>query len=103
MRKKAARSRTFPLSFSQQRLWLLEQLDPGNPVYSIPLAMRLSGALDVAALGRTLNELMARHESLRTRLPELERSYLDDVMATRDAGEGIRAFLEKRRPQWADA
>lgn len=42
-------------------------------------------------------------ESLRERLPALERLYLDEVMATRDAREGIRAFLEKRKPSWTDA
>lgn len=43
------------------------------------------------------------HDALRTQLPRLERAYLDEVMATRDAREGIRAFLEKRAPVWADA
>ncbi|MEX2286658.1 MAG: amino acid adenylation domain-containing protein, partial [Planctomycetaceae bacterium] len=68
LRKKAQKSRSFPLSFAQQRLWLLEQLDPGNPVYNIPLAIRLTGALNIDALNRTLNDVVARHESLRTRI-----------------------------------
>ncbi len=55
-----------PLSFSQQRLWFLDQLDPGNLFYNIPTAARLSGDLDVEALRHSLNEIVRRHEALRT-------------------------------------
>ena len=54
------------LSFAQQRLWMLELMDPGSPVYIIPAAYRISGRLDVAALGAALDLLTARHETLRT-------------------------------------
>ncbi|HEX5601787.1 MAG TPA: condensation domain-containing protein, partial [Pyrinomonadaceae bacterium] len=56
----------FPLSFAQQRLWYLDQLDPGNTVYNMPFAVRLTGSLDVAALERSLLEIERRHEILRT-------------------------------------
>src|SRR5690348_5809199 len=55
-----------PLSFAQQRFWLLEQLERDNPSYNIPLAIRLEGVLDVAALGRSFTEIIRRHEVLRT-------------------------------------
>src|SRR5215213_4758559 len=55
-----------PLSFAQQRLWFIDQLAPGGTVYNIPLAVRLSGALNVPALEQTLNEIIRRHEVLRT-------------------------------------
>ena len=55
-----------PTTDDQQRLWLLDQLTPGNSAYNIPAALRLSGALDVAALQRALDEVVRRHEALRT-------------------------------------
>ncbi|MCY1033947.1 non-ribosomal peptide synthase/polyketide synthase [Corallococcus sp. BB11-1] len=55
-----------PLSFAQQRLWFLDQYQPGLPIYNIPAAMRLHGALDVTALERAFTELVRRHEALRT-------------------------------------
>jgi amino acid adenylation domain-containing protein len=56
----------FPTSFAQQRLWFLDQYEPNRSVYNIPSALRLKGSLDVAALERSLNEIVRRHESLRT-------------------------------------
>ncbi|GHO70186.1 hypothetical protein KSC_090780 [Ktedonobacter sp. SOSP1-52] len=60
------RERYLPASFAQQRLWLLEQLSPDTAAYHIPLAVRLRGPLDVAALEQGLGEIIQRHESLRT-------------------------------------
>src|SRR5215831_6864241 len=56
----------FPCSFSQQRLWFLDQLEPGNPAYNLPRVIRVTGALDPSALRRAIEELVLRHESLRT-------------------------------------
>lgn len=55
-----------PLSFAQQRLWFLEQWEPGNTAYLLPYAWRLRGALDCLALEASMTALVARHESLRT-------------------------------------
>ena len=54
------------LSFAQQRLWILDRLEENSPLYNVPLAFRLSGACDIHALTRSLNEIIRRHEVLRT-------------------------------------
>src|SRR5262245_55149288 len=55
-----------PCSFAQQRLWFLDQFKPGDPAYNIPVALHLTGAVDASVLERCLNEIVRRHESLRT-------------------------------------
>ncbi|MCP4662639.1 MAG: amino acid adenylation domain-containing protein, partial [bacterium] len=55
-----------PLSFSQERLWLLDRLEPGSTAYNLPIAARLDGELEAAVLESCLNEVVRRHESLRT-------------------------------------
>ncbi|EYF03728.1 non-ribosomal peptide synthetase [Chondromyces apiculatus] len=55
-----------PASFAQERLWFLERLQPGTPIYNEPLALRLRGALDLPALTRALTALLERHDVLRT-------------------------------------
>nr|QEO74516.1 Beta-ketoacyl synthase [uncultured bacterium] len=62
----------FPLSFAQQRLWFLDQLTPGDAQHNMPISVRLSGALDVPVLERALNEVVRRHESLRTTFAVVE-------------------------------
>ncbi|MEM7351938.1 MAG: condensation domain-containing protein, partial [Acidobacteriota bacterium] len=55
-----------PLSFSQERLWFLDQLEPGSPAYNLSFALSLRGTLDVAVLERSFDEIQRRHEALRT-------------------------------------
>jgi amino acid adenylation domain-containing protein len=57
-----------PLSFAQQRLWFLDQMEPNNAFYNIPGAIRLEGELDMEALEKAINEIERRHEVLRTRI-----------------------------------
>ena len=63
-----SRGEDLPLSFAQQRLWFLDQLLPGTSTYNMPAAWRLEGPLEVAALARSVAAVVARHESLRTRV-----------------------------------
>ena len=80
-----ARPATIPLSAVQRRIWLLNRLDGPNPAYNIPIAMRLSGALDQAALTAALGDVSDRHESLRTIYPEHLGNPVQVVLAP-DAG-----------------
>ncbi|HEU4561203.1 MAG TPA: amino acid adenylation domain-containing protein, partial [Longimicrobium sp.] len=63
---RADRTRPLPLSFAQERLWFIDQLEPGSAAYNVPLALDLPGPLDTAALERALGEIVHRHEPLRT-------------------------------------
>jgi amino acid adenylation domain-containing protein len=61
-----------PLSFAQQRLWFLDQLVPNNPFYNVPTALRLTGVLNLVALEKTFQEIVRRHEALRTTFATVE-------------------------------
>ncbi len=118
-----ARRRSLPLSFAQESLWFLDQLEPGNPAYNMPFALRLGGALRVAALAAGLGEVRRRHEVFRTRIVagagarpeavveaatipatpaqgrELPRVDLAGLPASRRAAEAARLRAEEaRRP-----
>ncbi|MBV9774834.1 MAG: AMP-binding protein, partial [Gemmatimonadetes bacterium] len=64
--ERVTREAPLPLSFAQQRLWFIDQLEPGSATYNMPAALRLRGALDVNAFTRSLTALVERHETLRT-------------------------------------
>ncbi|HKV36072.1 MAG TPA: amino acid adenylation domain-containing protein [Pyrinomonadaceae bacterium] len=70
--RRAARNGHMPLSYAQQRLWFLDRLVPGNPFYNATAAVRLTGTLDRAVLERSLDEVIKRHESLRTTFLEVD-------------------------------
>lgn len=70
---------TYPPSFSQRQLWFLDKLDPGRSVYNISEAFRLKGRLDRPALARSINEIVRRHESLRTTFTDVDGTPLQVV------------------------
>ena len=68
----APRDNAPPLSFAQQRLWVIDRLFPDRAVYNLPIALRLRGPLDLAALGRAVETIVRRHETLRTTFSETD-------------------------------
>lgn len=85
------RAGRLPLSFVQQQLWLLDQLDPGNPAYNMPIALQIRGELNVSAFHAAFRRILARHESLRSNF----------VMIDGDPQTVIRASVDWQ-PDWID-
>ncbi|HTZ42891.1 MAG TPA: amino acid adenylation domain-containing protein [Jatrophihabitans sp.] len=75
------RTGAMPLSFAQQRLWFLDQLDPGSAEYAVPLAWRFTGLLDVPALRTALDRVVARHEVLRTTIRAADGKAFQQITA----------------------
>ena len=73
-----------PLSYAQQRLWFLDQLEPGSAAYNMPVALRLSGVLNVDALKQTLDEVVRRHEALRTTFAAIDGVPVQRIAPTLD-------------------
>ncbi|MFC1849298.1 amino acid adenylation domain-containing protein [candidate division CSSED10-310 bacterium] len=69
------------LSFAQQRLWFLNQLEPDSPVYNFPLVLHLSGVLNISTLEQSLNEVIKRHEILRTSFPTVAGQPVQKIAA----------------------
>ena len=72
LKRDVAQATMSPLSFAQQRLWFIEQLQPGTAVYNVPSALRMTGNLDVACLYEALQKVVRRHEVLRTRFAAID-------------------------------
>ncbi|MBE9060867.1 condensation domain-containing protein, partial [cf. Phormidesmis sp. LEGE 11477] len=68
-----------PLSFAQQRLWFLHQMQPDAAVYNLPMAIRVEGFLDISAFEQSLNEIVRRHEILRTRFVSIKGQPVQQV------------------------
>ncbi|MGA4358649.1 amino acid adenylation domain-containing protein, partial [Ralstonia nicotianae] len=110
----ADRGEPLPLSFAQQRLWFLAQMEGGSEAYHIPVGLRLKGELDEEALRRALDRIVARHEALRTRFEVQEGQAVQFIvpadvgltlewvdLSTEEASEhqlGLQAEAEARTP-----
>nr|WP_240930806.1 non-ribosomal peptide synthetase [Rhodococcus sp. B10] len=75
---------TIPLSLAQRRMWLANRLDPTSAAYNISLALRMSGDLDVDALMSAITDVIARHETLRTRYPDVDGIGTQEVLPVAD-------------------
>ena len=76
---RVSRDERLPLSFAQQRLWFLHELEPTSSFYNVPVAVRLRGRLQIDAMQRTLNEIVRRHESLRTSFPTIDAQPVQSI------------------------
>src|SRR5689334_16891863 len=73
------RDGALPSSFAQQRLWFLDQLEPGNAFYNIPATIRLKGKVATDAMRPTWNEIVQRHEALRTRFEAVDGTTVQTI------------------------
>ncbi|MFZ3013875.1 MAG: condensation domain-containing protein, partial [Nitrospira sp.] len=74
-------SNHYPLSYAQQRLWFLDQLEPGQAFYNLPVAVRLEGEVDERVLGQVVNEVVRRHEILRTTFTTVDERPVQHIAA----------------------
>ncbi|WP_460064899.1 non-ribosomal peptide synthase/polyketide synthase [Pseudomonas sp. S2_H08] len=98
----APRDQALPLSFAQQRLWFLAQMDGGNTAYNIPLGLHLRGRLDAVALQRALARIVARHETLRSRFTQLNDE-AQVLIAPVDSGLPLIVEDWRQQPQTEEA
>lgn len=94
-----ARHQPLPLSFSQQQLWVLDQLVPNHPFYNVPEAIRLKGGLDVAALEHSLQAIVQRHEILRTHFITLAGQPIQVIQASLDLSVPIVDVSGAQHPE----
>ncbi|MGQ4383093.1 amino acid adenylation domain-containing protein [Streptomyces sp. SAS_270] len=104
LRAAAHRSASAPLSYAQERLWFLNRMDGPSGAYNIPLAVRLTGPLDTAAMTAAVADVVARHESLRTVFTEADGLASQLILSPEEAAEaGARLRLVQLPGSGAEA
>lgn len=93
LREQAGDDNAFPLSFAQQRLWFIDQLEPGSFLYNICTNVRIEGRLNLPAFQRSFNEIVRRHETLRTTFKLVDRQ---PVQVIADPADVTIAFVDLR-------
>jgi amino acid adenylation domain-containing protein/non-ribosomal peptide synthase protein (TIGR01720 family) len=88
------RPERLPLSYAQQRLWFLYRMEGPSATYNIPLAVRLEGSLDHAAMEQALNDVIERHEALRTIFPEDEGVSYQKILSATEAEARLKLVVE---------
>ncbi len=89
----------FPPSFAQQRLWFLEQLEPGGSAYNMTAAFRLTGRLRLAALEQSLNEIVARHEALRTTFQTVDEQLVQVINPSVTLTPAVKDLRKLSQPE----
>src|SRR3990172_1624676 len=103
LREKASQLKNLPLSFAQQRLWFRAQMEPNSPLYNISRAVRLSGALNIEALQKTLDAIVARHEVLRTTFVSVDRGPVQVIAESQPVEMSVIDLSEwPKAEQWAE-
>ncbi|HEY9134888.1 MAG TPA: amino acid adenylation domain-containing protein, partial [Pseudomonadales bacterium] len=95
-----SRDKPLPLSFAQQRLWFIDQMNPGNTAYNIPVALRLKGKLNVKTFGKVMTEIIRRHEVLRTAFINTDQGPVQKILDPQSLQieqENLQQLPEDRR------
>src|SRR5262249_28222068 len=90
-----------PLSFTQQQMWFLDQLAPGNPSYKMVTAVRLKGSLDVLALEKSFNEILRRHDALRATFAAVEGIPIQRIASVSTVTLPVIELMEIHEPERA--
>lgn len=101
--RQARSTNPFPLSFAQQRLWFLNQLEPDNAFYNMPAAILLKGQLNAAALKQSLDALIQRHEALRTNFTTVAGQPVQVIAAEREPNLSIVDLRHLSEPEQTEA
>ena len=95
-----ANANSVPLSFSQYQIWMIDQMTPGNPAYNMPYGFRLRGALDATALEASFNEIIKRHEALRTTFAVEDDDPIQRIHPELKISIAFKALDHRTREEW---